>query len=141
VPPARGGASAALLPGGSRVLFAGGGTADADVGDAWLFDLPSHAWMRLPILDSGAASTRPFPPDENELDEFEPPVFSQDTVVAVDVESPGDAEAPEAPALVLAWGGRAYDCSRAGRAAGAAEPRVLVHGALRVMRLEPVPEQ
>jgi hypothetical protein len=143
VPPARGAASAALLPGSRRVLYAGGSTADADAGDAWLFDLPSQAWLRLPIVDSGAACTRPSAPDENDeaLAAFEPPVFGQGTLVAVDAESPDDAEAPDAPALVLAWGGRAYDCSGAGRAAGAAQPRLLVHGALRVMRLEPAPEQ
>jgi hypothetical protein len=145
-------AAAATLPDSARVLFGGGGAPSNgwDAGDAWLFDVRTHAWTALPIDDAigadadaaagdASAVVREYQEAHALQEGARPPVFAHYThlhVVAAAAEH-DDPQDDGGAALAVVWGGISHEPLSAALGAGAALPRTLANGALRVMRIEP----
>lgn len=139
-----------MLPDGWRVLFGGGGGPGWDAGDAWLFDARTHAWARLALDDAVAAAAAAAAGDLSDVarqyneahalqEGGEPPAFAHYTRLHVVAAEDGDAGGGDGAALAVVWGGIAHEPLSAARAAGAALPRMLCNGAMRVMRIERAP--
>jgi hypothetical protein len=154
-PRPRAAASAATLPDGARVLYAGGGGQGWDAGDAWLFDVRTHGWAPLAFDDAvGAAAAaaaggvcaagRAYN-EAHALQNGEPPAFAHFTqlhvVAAADDDDDDGAARDGAAALAVVWGGISHEPLSGARAAGAAMRRMLANGAMRVMHIEPAPEK
>jgi hypothetical protein len=95
-PAARAHAAAVLLPGGRRVLLAGGGSEFADEVDAWLFDIQERSWTPVALADR--EFRKPYPEDY-----IRRSPFGQHTLVLQLPTRAADA-ADDAVSLIV-WGG------------------------------------
>lgn len=96
-PAARAHAAAVLLPGGRRVLLAGGGSEFADAVDSWLFDVQERSWTPVALAD------REFREPSRQQSMLRRSPFGQHTLVLQLPTRAADA-ADDAVSLIV-WGG------------------------------------
>jgi hypothetical protein len=105
-PSARACAAAALLPDGHTVLYAGGGTGDADAADAWLFDADTHAWTRVNTDDDIRDDDDDDDASDDDDDDDAPRIALRQDMLLYTAPC-GDSEEEErgGVARVVTWGG------------------------------------